>query len=113
MTTFKVGDQVIIKKNDYYTITTGGQEGIILKASKNRGEPEYTVSFDNKVWVKMHEQARVWTSGGSLPEDRAFYILPEYLELLSKAPTKDRVQERIKTLWNNSNWVKNNPSQAY
>jgi len=113
MATFKVGDQVIIRKNDYYAITTGGQEGIILKASKTRGELEYTVSFDNKVWVKMHDQARVWTSGDFLPEDRTFYILPEYLEPYSKTFKKDRVQERIKTLWNNSNWVKNNPSQAY
>lgn len=113
MATFKIGDQVIIKKNSYYAITTGKQKGTIIDVSKTRGELEYTISFNNKDWVKMHEQAGVHITRDSSPEERTFYILPEYLELLSKAPIEDRVQERIKTLWNNSNWVKNNPSQAY
>lgn len=26
---------------------------------------------------------------------------------------QERINQRIKKLWNNSNWVKNNPAQAY
>lgn len=65
------------------------------------------VTLDNLfVWSKSPQGHTFWSD--------IHYKIDYSIPILISPETKQtRVQRKIKSLWNNSNWVKANPSQAY
>ena len=105
MTNFKIGDTVEVIKNDDYLITTGGQIGTI-KAIDDDEQDSVLIDFDTstKHWNNINSYDKITS--------HRWPIKTQYLKVIGR-DNRTTVERKIRKLWNNSNWVKANPSQAY
>ena len=99
----KIGDTVKVIRNRRYSRTTGGQTGRISEINSNSAE----VIWDNPTCLTLNIYQNQ-TYGWNIE-----LIYLELYEPTPKLPTEQRVANKCKKLWNNSSYVKKNPSFAY
>lgn len=102
---FEVGELIEIIPNRTYYFTKGGQTGTIRYYDKL--EDYFYINFDTSTehWANMTEYDK--------KNSNHWAIKKQYIKKISVQDHRNPVERKIRKLWNNSNWVKANPSQAY
>lgn len=97
--TFKIGDKVQIVKK------------VTKQANWNNNWDGDMSLYVGK--FKVYTITRITSFGIALAEDEKKYYWPSNSLQLFTGKKLDLVAMKCKHLWNTSNWVKNNPEQAY
>lgn len=96
---FNIGDRLVWTDVNWRTGTTL-YYGVVLKLLS---DGRYSIEFEEAFNIR-YQIGRIYNSFTDIND----------LKLAGPPLTKEqRVEKKCKKLWNNSNWVKNNPQRAY